>query len=57
MQLRILINEQMKKSKKLQELAFDLGLSYNKNKKIRELQDKEYKKYLFLKNLNKVWSR
>lgn len=57
MQLQKIINEQMRKSKKLQEISFDSELSYNKSKEIRELQDKEYKKFLFLKNLNKVWSR
>lgn len=57
MQLQRLVNEQMKKSKKLQEISFISGLPYNKSKEIRELQDKEYKKFLFLKNLNNAWSK
>ena len=54
MELQKLINEQMKKSKKLQEISFISGLSYDKSKEIREEQDKLYKKYLFLKGLNKA---
>lgn len=57
MQLQILVNEQMKRSKKLQEISFNSGLSYDKSREIRELQDKEYKKFLFLKNLNNTWSK
>lgn len=57
MKLQKLVNEQMKRSKKLQEISFISGLPYNKSKEIRELQDKEYKKFLFLKNLNNAWSK
>lgn len=57
MQLQRLVNEQMKRSKKLQEISFNSGLSYNKSKEIRELQNREYNKFLFLKNLNNAWSK
>ena len=57
MQLQRLVNEQMKKSKKLQELAFVTGIPYKKSKEIRDLQEKTYNKFLFLKNLNNVWSK
>lgn len=57
MQLQRLVNEQMKRSKKLQEISFISGLPYNKSKEIRELQNREYNKFLFLKNLNNAWSK
>ena len=38
MQLQRLVNEEMKKSKKLQELAFVTGIPYKKSKEIRDLQ-------------------
>lgn len=43
MQLQRLVNEQMKRSKNLQEISFNSGLPYNKSREIRELQDKESK--------------
>ena len=55
MQFQKIINDQMRKSKKLQQLSFDSNLSYEKSKEIRKLQQKEYNKYLFLKNLSNVW--
>lgn len=57
MQLQRLINKEMEKSKKLQELAFVTGIPYKKSREIRDLQEKTYNKFLFLKNLNNAWSK
>lgn len=53
-QISDMINEEVIKSKKLRELALDL--KPDKSKKIREQQDYHYKKFLFLKKLNKTIS-
>lgn len=46
------INEELIKSKKLREYAFDT--SFKNSFKVRQEQDVAYKKFLFFKNLNKA---
>lgn len=46
-----MIKEECYKSKKLRQLSCECG--FEKGEKLREQQDKHYKKFLFLKNLSK----
>ena len=43
--------EQLKKSARLRELAYDDRLKFDKQEEIRKEQDEAYKKYNFIKNL------
>ena len=43
--------EQLKKSIRLRELAYDDRLKFDKQEEIRKEQDEVYKKYNFIKNL------
>lgn len=46
-----MINEECYKSKKLRELACEC--SFEKSQEMRKQQDESYKKFMFLKKLNK----
>lgn len=53
MNLTKYVGEQKRKSIELRKLATQTK-DFEKSKELRKLQDKEYKKYVFLKNLNNI---
>ena len=46
--------EQLKKSARLRELAYDDRLKFDKQEEIRKEQDEAYKKYNFIKDFRKA---
>lgn len=46
--------EQLKKSSRLRELAYDDRLKYDKQEELRKEQDEAYKKYNFIKDFRKA---
>lgn len=53
MKLSKYVEEQKRKSIELRKLATETK-DFEKSQELRKQQDKEYQKYLFLKNLNNV---